>query len=366
MLVNTSFLAIVAIALASVSASPASAPPQGKPGSPSKGNSPPIRGPSAPIPPPKPGRPAVPRPTGKAPTKSKSVSAKPTSLTSSAAHKPTPTNSPAAQGQGQGQGQVQGGILRDPDFLIKAHQMAEYASAAYHIKSFAWDCPKCRDRRSHIRDTRVIRAFVSQNHGNGYVAFNTVSHDVIVAFRGTNSYQELLKETLAVPADWIYGGKVHIMFKQFYEGVSSVVQEGIKEAVALQRKPDAKIMFVGHSLGGAIASLSVSEFIAWDRKGLASKAMLFTFGQPRVGDKKFADMIDNNVRYKYRFTYGIDPVPRLPPQMLGYVHHGQEFYYPPSGTLTECAQYGESDKCINSRPFDPLAGVKDHSAYPGL
>ncbi|XP_068342526.1 triacylglycerol lipase OBL1-like isoform X2 [Pyrus communis] len=89
----------------------------------------------------------------------------------------------------------------------------------------------------------------------------------------------------------------------------------------LQENKNAKFILTGHSLGGALAVLFASvlamhdyeEKYAWLMEKLEG---VYTFGQPRVGDEKFAGYVTKKlknygVRYM-RYVYSNDLVPRVP------------------------------------------------------
>ena len=59
----------------------------------------------------------------------------------------------------------------------------------------------------------------------------------------------------------------------------------VKELVA--KYPNYKVADSGHSLGGAIASIAAYELVS-DRYVSSDQIMLYTYGMPRVGDKKYA------------------------------------------------------------------------------
>lgn len=55
----------------------------------------------------------------------------------------------------------------------------------------------------------------------------------------------------------------------------------------------------------------------------------YTFGAPRTGNQALADYVQKpkeNVGGNYRVTHYNDPVPRLPPAMMGFAHYTPEFY----------------------------------------
>lgn len=74
-------------------------------------------------------------------------------------------------------------------------------------------------------------------------------------------------------------------FYNAYKGVAPLVRSVVDKLRALHR--DAKLIVTGHSLGGAMAVLC-----ALDLKELHGKIdYLYTFGQPRVGNQKFANFL---------------------------------------------------------------------------
>ena len=96
----------------------------------------------------------------------------------------------------------------------------------------------------------------------------------------------------------------------------------------------------------------------------ADMIKLVTFGQPRVGDKTYATLIDSLIPYAYRVIHKNDLVAAIPPQFLyDYHHHKSEVWYNNDMTVgqpwIECDE-DEGKKCSDSA-IDLNTG--DHSIY---
>ena len=103
------------------------------------------------------------------------------------------------------------------------------------------------------------------------------------------------------------------------------VLAALKSAASLY--PTYRVTVTGHSLGGAIATIAAASL----RKS-GTPADLYTYGAPRIAGPVLSDYITSqNLGGNYRVTHYDDPVPRLPPRSLGFVHVSPEYYIP---TLT--------------------------------
>jgi alpha-beta hydrolase superfamily lysophospholipase len=85
--------------------------------------------------------------------------------------------------------------------------------------------------------------------------------------------------------------------------------------------PGYKITVVGHSLGGAIASLAAASL---RNSGLT--IALYNFGSPRIGGSTISSYITNQPGGNFRITHWSDPVPKVPLLTMGYVHISPEYY----------------------------------------
>ena len=192
------------------------------------------------------------------------------------------------------------------------------------VEKIAWTC-------TDLKFFRYKRCFA-------YTAVSRASKIIIVAFRGTIIRVQLIDEILSVltiPKErFVIGGKVQNYFKNAYDGLYPCVNESIK--VLVQKYPDYQVVVIGHSLGGAIASLTAAALVHY-KVVPRTKMTLYTFGQPRVGDTEYADNHDKLVSYSWRVVHYRDIVSHLPTcnilfgcSAFKYTphHHGIEIFYP--------------------------------------
>ncbi|KAL4868762.1 hypothetical protein BDV12DRAFT_185651 [Aspergillus spectabilis] len=179
----------------------------------------------------------------------------------------------------------------------------------------------------------------------GYIALShpPSSKRIIVAFRGTYSIANAIVDLSAYPQEYVpypAGNDtddnaprcrdcfVHIGFMNAWRATSTTILETIE--TLKDQYPDYALTLVGHSLGGAVAALAGTEMQlrGWD-------PIVTTFGEPRVGNKAFAEYLDTVFQldsddardWKFRrVTHVNDPVPLVPLTEWGYEMHGGEIY----------------------------------------
>ena len=116
---------------------------------------------------------------------------------------------------------------------------------------------------------------------------------------------------------------------------------GTLDSMAAGRK---NIFFCGHSLGGALAMLAAARWAA--RSGAGNSAAncgsltsassveppraatwVYSFGQPRVGNRAWACWYDRQLRQRsFRVVHAEDVVARVPWLLGMYRHAGRKFF----------------------------------------
>ncbi|KAJ6488982.1 alpha/beta-hydrolase [Mycena sanguinolenta] len=178
---------------------------------------------------------------------------------------------------------------------------AQYSSAAYQLR-----CPS-------PLSTTLVQSF-SGDVTQGFISRDTQRKEIVVSFRGTFSLADIAAD-------------LDLRLVPF-------VSPGLNQSFTVHE---------GHSLGGALAALGGVSI-----KTALPKAVVkvYTFGQPRTGDAKWAAFAESTIgssnifravhtfgkhSHEIKFTSGLtslcaDGVPTIISRVLGYEHHSTEYW----------------------------------------
>ncbi len=142
--------------------------------------------------------------------------------------------------------------------------------------------------------------------GFGFVAIGEgmFSGDLLIATRGTQTQLDWLSNFNVAMQMGPCGLPVHAGFNEIWKGFAPEVRAMLKG-----RSP-TRIHCVGHSLGGALATLNADLL----SEGKVAEVVLYTFGCPRTGDGIFARSLTQRLGAKhiFRVCHPADPVPMIP------------------------------------------------------
>jgi hypothetical protein len=122
-----------------------------------------------------------------------------------------------------------------------------------------------------------------------------------------------------------------------------------------------KIILTAHSLGAAVSQLMSLELYYQNITNI-----VYSFGQPRVGNKKYADFVNKKIPKFSRYTHNRDLVPHIPiKELLDYHHSCGEIFENSRGELTICSKTNcEDEKC--SQQYKIMeTNAEDHLTYLG-
>lgn len=193
---------------------------------------------------------------------------------------------------------------------------------------------------------------------NGYVGYLDSQETIFVVFRGSSSlanwYTNL--DLITVPYSACDGCLAHEGFMYAFSQVKEQVYANVK---FLQEKyPAFKIVVTGHSLGGALATLTSLDMI---QNGFPKEIQLVTFGQPRVGNVNFAEFASASLLNPIRITHYRDSVPHVPYHRV-FFHTSREWYEDNLGVIHTCEGL-EDPSCAYQWYYTTIS---DHMTYLGL
>lgn len=131
---------------------------------------------------------------------------------------------------------------------------------------------------------------------------STYENQAILAIKGTASLMDALTDLNAGIKSSKTGGKVHQGFQDTFNDLADKIPSFSPNIHTIH--------CVGHSLGGALATLTAD----WIKSYSARTVKLYTFGSPRVGLEFFANKARNRLGSEniYRVYHKTDPVPMVP------------------------------------------------------
>lgn len=182
---------------------------------------------------------------------------------------------------------------------------------------------------------------------------------LLVAFTGTQVYnlpETVLDDLYVLTSDYPpTGGSVSDGFADSWSSIRSNVVSAITPSIK-------EVWFVGHSLGGAVATLAAADI---KHSYPDIKVVIYTYASPRVGDQDFVNGYQNLGIITNRIQNYWDLIPRLPLEGWGYVHVSPLILLSSNGDSATCIYDATPPDNYLKDPFD---WVYEHSLdrYLGL
>ncbi|PRP88993.1 hypothetical protein PROFUN_02271 [Planoprotostelium fungivorum] len=252
----------------------------------------------------------------------------------------------------------------------KAALLVSYDSYCQPGPIAAWNCFWCQYRNDSFQSVPLSSVQLIQDPTGRTFGYIGVSDSIVLSFRGTvetdilNWVTDLSVESLSPFQNQILGAKVHGGFLHAYMSVQNQVRTALNKLTKLY--PKKNVLFTGHSLGGALTLLAAVDS-ALDRS-FNNSVTIYTMGSPRVGNLPFSTFVDSHFSRHYRLTNCRDPIPRIPPREMGFVHSGREYYSPNGDAQFKTCTYrsgSEDETCIDGLASWQI-NVNDHMTYFGL
>ena len=192
--------------------------------------------------------------------------------------------------------------------------LARLSSMCYHSKEDISDIYNYKRPYDKLNDACVLNTLLEcpllfkSNNDCEVLVCKHECESLIVAFRGTSSREDVLTDLSITRTELSLKGLsdselplVHSGFHEQFFSVNKEIEAGIE-------KYD-NIIFCGHSLGGALATIgSLYYSFIYPDKDISC----VTFGSPRVGNERFAFLFDERISNSIRYVNDNDPIPCVP------------------------------------------------------
>lgn len=213
--------------------------------------------------------------------------------------------------------------LADDTIHSRISDMGEYAEMAHGSLSpsfvFRNLTDLCRTGfplESYVALKKDGAHFVKQFTGSvagvqGYVAFRPQMHQLVVAFSGTSSFSQTLKDMQAWRTAYPLDSKrstVHSGFWNMYQGVQPQAIEALHAGFERHGHAVKEVALTGHSMGCTMCYLLALELMTKveDIKFLRGLTLnVTTFGSPRLGNAGLAEYWRESIN-SYRGRFGDD------------------------------------------------------------
>ncbi|KAI1391465.1 alpha/beta-hydrolase [Hypoxylon trugodes] len=211
---------------------------------------------------------------------------------------------------------------------------AQYAAAAYcNSQAAAGSTITCSEEACpdvNSAGAKIVSTFSGDvTDIQGFVSSDDKNQLIVVSVKGSESIRNWIADLTFIQTgcDLVDGCEVHAGFLTAYNEIADSLLAGL--ASAQSANPSYKIIFTGHSLGGAVSTVAAGY-----ARNKNYAVDLYTYGSPRVGNEAFVNFITQQAGAEYRVTHLDDPVPRLPPIAFDYRHTSPE-YWLSDGTSTQ-------------------------------
>ena len=219
-----------------------------------------------------------------------------------------------------------------------------------------WDEEKEEDFELKLKIKDVINEYFEEepiffdssssgyNDAQVYFCFDKINKTLIVSCRGTESTQDIWSD-LQFWQDTLYDVYYHNNYHKYrefykkpclhtgfynqYNTLKYIIYKHIHEYVyqvkegnrnrKLNSKIIPRVIFTGHSLGGALATIAATCMSVQFMEHTNLVIECHTFGSPRVGNQSFVNIFNRFVHVSNRYVNDLDPVPMIP-RFPGFYH----------------------------------------------
>ncbi|KAK1416861.1 hypothetical protein QVD17_25978 [Tagetes erecta] len=248
-----------------------------------------------------------------------------------------------------------GGCLYNRSNILSKVEFEQGNPYKYKVTKYLYATSSV-DLPSFLVNSLSREAWSKESNWIGYVAVATEEgkvalgrRDIVIAWRGTSQTMEWLNDLKfdKVSAPDLFKGDRRVKIQHGWHSIYTTcdpkssfikssareqVLEEVRRLIELHKNENISVTIVGHSLGGALATLNAVDIVV---NGYNNEFLVtaFVFGSPRVGDssfKRFFNLLGDNIRV-LRIENASDVVPHYPLRTkmlcclrnIGYSHVGK-------------------------------------------
>ncbi|EAS02832.1 lipase family protein (macronuclear) [Tetrahymena thermophila SB210] len=223
-----------------------------------------------------------------------------------------------------------------------------------------WNCGDSCNYHSGMTDVQAFNKKTKE--AQGYCGYDASNKRIVVAYRGSSNIQNWIANFQAIPVKYAgcQGCLVHDGFQLTLKEISDNINTCVQGLA--NKYQDAQVFVTGHSLGGALATLSVLEIA---KIVDPSKIVFMNFGSPRVGNQQFVEYFDSVITNGIRVVNFKDIVPHLPLKIMDFKHVNTEVWMLSNGAVNDykVCPTEEDPQCSDSVK---LPNAADHTNYFGF
>ncbi len=201
--------------------------------------------------------------------------------------------------------------------LIKsAKSFLSFANLPYCNKEIIQTlaCPLCSDLLDKSYKVKDIQVTVFEKRVFKVVILVSKEHqEIIVAFGGPKLSKdaEFFSSVFTLGYQQIHNVHVEKIFANVYTGNMQLnLRKRLKCILATQGRKNYKVIFVGHSFGGALATLASYDLVESKALGAKNAPKVYTYGQLKIGHLDFVTAIHKKVEV-IRIIKNTDLTPML-------------------------------------------------------
>jgi triacylglycerol lipase len=205
-----------------------------------------------------------------------------------------------------------------------------------------------------MKEAMTLYGFFDEDNTQAFIAVD--DDKMIISVRGTDGLADAMTDINVDLVDGV-GGRVHEGFNTSAARLWKFVMSAVKA------RGNRSLWITGHSLGAGIATILTARLVQQKDEPVNG---LYTYGQPRTGDKKFARNFNASFGTQtFRHVNNNDIVTRTPFRSMGFAHVGELIYFDEHGQWRVDLKWWEKllDR-ISGRWNDLFElgtdGIKDH------